>query len=157
MAVDQMEHEQILPRAGWVEHDPVEVWNNTREVIGGALGRGNLSSGHIQALGITNQRETTVVWDRATGPATHFEFQHAEVHAPIMLRSPFASMLRDGVDEVRRDLTKPDGEDEWPVFAELREAGMTDWLGRVFPFGELTPRVPGPADTESAAQLWVVF
>jgi glycerol kinase len=67
VAVDQMEHEQIFPRAGWVEHDPVEVWNNTREVIGGALGKANLSSSNIKALGITNQRETAVVWDRSTG------------------------------------------------------------------------------------------
>jgi glycerol kinase len=67
VSVDQMEHEQILPRAGWVEHDPVEVWNNTREVIGGALGKANLSASHVRALGITNQRETTVVWDRNTG------------------------------------------------------------------------------------------
>ena len=71
IAVDQMEHEQILPRAGWVEHDPVEVWNNTREVIGGALGKGNLSSAQIQGLGITNQRETAVVWDRNTGEPVH--------------------------------------------------------------------------------------
>jgi glycerol kinase len=71
VAVDQMEHEQVLPRAGWVEHDPLEVWNNTREVIGGALGRANLSSAHIQALGITNQRETAVVWDRETGEPVH--------------------------------------------------------------------------------------
>jgi glycerol kinase len=67
VAVDQIEHEQIFPRAGWVEHDPLEVWNNTREVIGGAMGRGNLNSAQIKALGITNQRETAVVWDRNTG------------------------------------------------------------------------------------------
>jgi glycerol kinase len=67
VSVDQMEHEQVLPRAGWVEHDPIEVWNNTREVIGGALARANLSSSHISALGITNQRETAVVWERSTG------------------------------------------------------------------------------------------
>jgi glycerol kinase len=67
VAVDQIEHEQIFPRAGWVEHDPLEVWNNTREVIGGAMGRGNLNSSQIKALGITNQRETAVVWDRSTG------------------------------------------------------------------------------------------
>ncbi|HEX2174691.1 MAG TPA: glycerol kinase GlpK [Nocardioidaceae bacterium] len=67
VSVDQMEHEQVLPRAGWVEHDPIEVWNNTREVIGGALARANLNSSHISALGITNQRETAVVWERSTG------------------------------------------------------------------------------------------
>src|SRR5262245_32082471 len=63
----QMEHEQIFPRAGWVEHNPIEVWNNTREVIGGALSKANLNSSNIKAVGITNQRETAVVWDKNTG------------------------------------------------------------------------------------------
>ena len=67
VSVDQMEHEQIFPRAGWVEHNPTEVWNNTRQVIGGALSKANLNSGNIKAVGITNQRETTVVWDKTTG------------------------------------------------------------------------------------------
>jgi len=67
ISVDQKEHEQIFPRAGWVEHDPLEVWNNTREVIGGALSKANLNSGNIKAVGITNQRETAVVWDKTTG------------------------------------------------------------------------------------------
>jgi glycerol kinase len=71
VSADQMEHEQILPRAGWVEHDPVEVWNNTREVVGGALARANLDASDIRALGITNQRETAVVWDRSTGRPVH--------------------------------------------------------------------------------------
>src|SRR5680860_455663 len=67
VAIDQKEHEQIFPRAGWVEHDAVEIWNNTRDVIGGALAKANLNSSNIKAVGITNQRETTLVWDRATG------------------------------------------------------------------------------------------
>ena len=67
VSVAQMEHEQIFPRAGWVEHDPVEIWNNTREVIGSALSKANLNSSNIKAVGITNQRETAVVWDRASG------------------------------------------------------------------------------------------
>ncbi|GAB3665636.1 glycerol kinase GlpK [Nocardioides korecus] len=67
VSVDQIEHEQIFPRAGWVEHDPIEIWNNTREVIGGALGKANLNSKNIEAVGITNQRETAVVWEKATG------------------------------------------------------------------------------------------
>ncbi len=66
-AVDQREHEQIHPRAGWVEHDPREVWRRTREVIGGALAGSGTEAGEIAAIGITNQRETTVVWDRETG------------------------------------------------------------------------------------------
>ncbi|MFY9915660.1 MAG: glycerol kinase GlpK [Nocardioidaceae bacterium] len=71
VSVDQKEHEQIFPRAGWVEHDPIEVWNNTREVIGGALSKANLNSGNIKAVGITNQRETAVVWDRTNGQPVH--------------------------------------------------------------------------------------
>ncbi|MGH3386548.1 MAG: glycerol kinase GlpK [Nocardioidaceae bacterium] len=71
IAVDQMEHEQIFPRAGWVEHDAIEIWNNTRKVIGGAMGKANLSASHIAAVGITNQRETAVVWDKTTGQPVH--------------------------------------------------------------------------------------
>ncbi|THJ67082.1 glycerol kinase GlpK [Arthrobacter echini] len=67
----QKEHEQIFPRAGWVEHDPAEIWNNTREVIGQALSTANLTRHDIAAVGITNQRETAVVWDRTTGKAVY--------------------------------------------------------------------------------------
>ena len=63
----QLEHEQIFPRAGWVEHDPMEIWNNTREVIGQALSKANITRHDIAAIGITNQRETAVVWDKNTG------------------------------------------------------------------------------------------
>jgi len=67
VSVDQREHRQILPRAGWVEHDPLEIWATTREVVAGALARANVTASNIAAVGITNQRETTVVWDRYTG------------------------------------------------------------------------------------------
>lgn len=67
VSVGQKEHEQILPRAGWVEHDAAEIWRNVQEVIGVALSRGDLTRHHISGIGITNQRETTVVWDRRTG------------------------------------------------------------------------------------------
>ncbi len=63
----QLEHRQIFPKPGWVEHDPAEIWRNTREVIGQALARANITRHDIAAIGITNQRETTVVWDRRTG------------------------------------------------------------------------------------------
>ncbi|MGJ9405904.1 glycerol kinase GlpK [Nesterenkonia aurantiaca] len=63
----QKEHEQIFPKPGWVEHDPMEIWTNTREVIGNALSKSNLTRHDIAAVGITNQRETTVVWDKNTG------------------------------------------------------------------------------------------
>ncbi|GGN86887.1 glycerol kinase GlpK [Nocardia rhizosphaerihabitans] len=63
----QREHRQIFPKPGWVEHDPAEVWRNTEWVLGAALGNSGCSAGDLAAIGITNQRETTVVWDRATG------------------------------------------------------------------------------------------
>jgi glycerol kinase len=65
--VDQMEHEQIFPKPGWVEHDPLEIWENTCRVIKGAMGKVGAFSKQIAAIGITNQRETAVVWDRKTG------------------------------------------------------------------------------------------
>ncbi|HZW40684.1 MAG TPA: glycerol kinase GlpK, partial [Agromyces sp.] len=67
VASGQLEHEQIFPKAGWVEHDPMEIWRNTREVIGNALGKADLTRHDIAAVGITNQRETAVVWDKNTG------------------------------------------------------------------------------------------
>lgn len=72
VAVDQREHTQILPRPGWVEHDPVEILDKTEEVVVGALWKAGLTTSDLIAVGITNQRETTVVWDRATGlPVTN--------------------------------------------------------------------------------------
>ncbi|VVJ18792.1 Glycerol kinase (EC [Amycolatopsis camponoti] len=67
IARHQLEHEQILPKPGWVEHDATEIWERTRSVIATALTKANLTVGDLAALGITNQRETTVVWNRRTG------------------------------------------------------------------------------------------
>ena len=58
----QLEHEQILPKAGWVEHNPVEIWERTASVIQSALNKTKLSATDLAALGITNQRETALVW-----------------------------------------------------------------------------------------------
>jgi glycerol kinase len=71
VAVDQLEHQQIFPKAGWVEHDASEIWVNTRQVCGGALARADLDASSIAAVGITNQRETTVIWDKSTGEPIH--------------------------------------------------------------------------------------
>ncbi|MCP2260457.1 glycerol kinase [Streptoalloteichus tenebrarius] len=71
VAADQVEHRQIFPSAGWVEHDPEEVWENTRRVTAGALAKADLVTEDLVTVGITNQRETTVVWDRATGKPVH--------------------------------------------------------------------------------------
>ncbi len=67
VARHQLEHEQILPRAGWVEHDPVEIWERTRTVVTATLNTHRLSAGDLAAVGMANQRETTVVWNRRTG------------------------------------------------------------------------------------------
>jgi glycerol kinase len=64
---DQQEHRQSYPQPGWVEHSPIEIWTRTQEVLHGALLKGNINSADVAALGITNQRETTLVWDKTTG------------------------------------------------------------------------------------------
>jgi glycerol kinase len=67
ISVDQMEHEQIYPQAGWVEHDPMEIWARTQDVLKAAVAKAGAKDGDIAAIGVTNQRETTVVWDKNTG------------------------------------------------------------------------------------------
>ncbi len=67
----QLEHRQIMPQAGWVEHDAAEIWDRTQEVISGALKQANILGSDLAAVGITNQRETTVAWDVTTGVPLH--------------------------------------------------------------------------------------
>jgi len=67
VAVSQMEHAQIYPQPGWVEHDPLEIWRNTETVVATAMRSAQLQPKDLAAIGITNQRETTVVWDRRSG------------------------------------------------------------------------------------------
>ena len=67
VATGQREHEQIFPRAGWVEHDAAEIWTNTSAVIGEALEAAGIDASEVAGIGITNQRETAIVWDRSTG------------------------------------------------------------------------------------------
>ncbi len=67
VSVAQKEHKQIYPKPGWVEHDPVEIWRNTAAVIAGALEQKGLSQTDLAGVGITNQRETTILWDRRSG------------------------------------------------------------------------------------------
>jgi glycerol kinase len=71
VAVDQKEHEQIFPKPGWVEHDATEIWDRSQEVMAGALHKAGLSASDLAAIGITNQRETAVVWDKTTGQPIH--------------------------------------------------------------------------------------
>jgi glycerol kinase len=71
VAVDQKEHRQIFPRPGWVEHDAEEIWANVVEVVAGALARLSIGASDLACVGITNQRETTLLWDKASGKPIH--------------------------------------------------------------------------------------
>ena len=93
----QLETSQIFPRSGWVEHDPVEIWNNTRTVIDLALEQASLSASDIAAIGITNQRETSVIWDRETG---------IPVYNAIVWQDTRTQSIIDRIAE--KNLTEPD-------------------------------------------------
>jgi len=97
VGLDQKEHEQIFPRPGWVEHNPAEIWQNTREVIRGALANAGLAGSDLAAVGITNQRETTVLWDKHTGKP----YTNAVVWQCTR------------TDEICRDLTRPKGQNRF--------------------------------------------
>lgn len=71
VSVDQKEHEQIFPKPGWVEHDANEIWANVQEVVAGAVTKAGITRDDIKAIGITNQRETTLLWDKNTGEPVH--------------------------------------------------------------------------------------
>src|ERR1700676_1671997 len=88
----QKEHKQIFPKPGWVEHDPIEIWQNTQEVAGAALGRAGLGPGDLAAVGITNQRETTILWDRRSGKPLH----NALVWQDTRVDQLVAQYARDG-------------------------------------------------------------
>jgi glycerol kinase len=94
----QLEHEQILPRAGWVEHNPIEIWERTTSVLMSTLNATNLSSKDIVALGITNQRETTLVWNRHTGRP----YYNAIVWQDTRTDRIAAALDRDGRGDVIR-------------------------------------------------------
>ncbi len=71
IASDQKEHKQIYPQPGWVEHDPLEIWQNTQEVMSSTLQKSGIRANEISAVGITNQRETAVLWEKSTGKSVH--------------------------------------------------------------------------------------
>ncbi|KLL09986.1 MULTISPECIES: glycerol kinase GlpK [Protofrankia] len=94
----QLEHAQILPRAGWVEHDPVEIWERTAAVVAAALTDAGLGAADLAALGVTNQRETTIVWDPRTGRPYH----NAIVWQDTRTDRIVAALERDGRGQVIR-------------------------------------------------------
>ncbi|MDC7339822.1 glycerol kinase GlpK [Streptomyces lydicus] len=71
VSVDQKEHEQIFPKPGWVEHDAAEIWTNVQQVVDSAVEKAGITAADVKAIGITNQRETTVLWDKNTGEPVH--------------------------------------------------------------------------------------
>ena len=101
VSVAQKEHEQIYPRPGWVEHDPLEIWRNTEAVIGESLAAKGLKPSDLAAVGVTNQRETTVVWDRATGEPVHNALVWQDTRVDVMARGYAA----DGGADRFRDRT----------------------------------------------------
>jgi glycerol kinase len=103
-SVDQREHEQIHPRAGWVEHDALEIWGRTREVLGGALARSDAEAGDVVAIGITNQRETAVVWDRETGQPIHNAIVWQDTRTDALVRELAGER---GVDRLRERVGLP--------------------------------------------------
>jgi glycerol kinase len=98
VARHQLEHAQILPRPGWVEHDPAEIWERTRTVVEQALATANLRTADLAALGLTNQRETTLVWNRRTGRP----YGHAIVWQDTRTDRIAAALDRDGRGDVIR-------------------------------------------------------
>ncbi|BCB80954.1 hypothetical protein Pflav_073640 [Phytohabitans flavus] len=94
----QLEHEQILPRAGWVEHNPLEIWERTNAVIRTAMNNLGLHASDLSALGITNQRETSIVWDRRTGRP----YYNAIVWQDTRTDQIAAALDRDGRGDVIR-------------------------------------------------------
>jgi glycerol kinase len=97
----QREFQQIFPQPGWVEHDPAEIWESQLAVAVEALARAGLPASELAALGITNQRETTIVWDRATGlPVTN-----AIVWQDRRTADACARLKRDGLEPLFRDKT----------------------------------------------------
>ncbi|MDV6014558.1 glycerol kinase GlpK [Haloechinothrix sp. LS1_15] len=94
----QLEHEQILPQAGWVEHNPTEIWERTRAVITSAMNKADLSAADLAAIGVTNQRETTVVWNRTTGRP----YCNAIVWQDTRTDKIASALERDGKGEIIR-------------------------------------------------------
>jgi glycerol kinase len=86
VSVAQKEHHHIYPRPGWVEHDPEEIWRNVEFVVERALAEARLEASDLVALGIANQRETTLVWDRATGQALHNAINWQDTRTDHMVR-----------------------------------------------------------------------
>jgi len=92
VVIDQKEHGQVYPKPGWVEHNPLEIWERTQAVIAGALKKSGVEANDLAVVGVTNQRETTVVWDKATGQPVY----NAIVWQDTRTAGICAELARDG-------------------------------------------------------------
>ncbi len=113
----QMEHRQILPQAGYVEHDAAEIWERTQEVITGALKQANILGSDLAAIGITNQRETTVAWDVTTGRPLH--------NAIVWQDTRTADYLATFSQQIRDEITHKTGLAIAPYFAGSKMRWLT--------------------------------
>lgn len=104
VSVDQKEHEQILPKPGWVEHDAAEIWTNVQEVVDSAVEKAGITSADVKAIGITNQRETTVLWDKATGEPVHNAIVWQDTRTDALCRELGRNV---GKDRFRRETGLP--------------------------------------------------
>jgi glycerol kinase len=86
VSVAQKEHRRVFPRPGWVEHDPEEIWRNVEEVVQGALDKASLSVADLVGLGIANQRESTILWERDTGNPVHNEINWQDTRTDQLVR-----------------------------------------------------------------------
>lgn len=101
VSVAQKEHKQIFPAPGWVEHDPEEIWSSTQEVVAQAMGSADLKPDDLAAIGITNQRETTIVWNRKTGRPIY----NALVWQDTRVEDAVAEFSKDGGQDRFREQT----------------------------------------------------
>jgi glycerol kinase len=104
VASAQTEHRQIYPRPGWVEHDPAEIWQRTQEVVQRALAKSGLTRDQIASIGITNQRETTVVWERRSGKPIHNAIVWQDTRTDLIINE---LARRDGQDRFRQQTGLP--------------------------------------------------
>ncbi|WP_171171300.1 glycerol kinase GlpK [Streptomyces sp. I05A-00742] len=104
VSVDQKEHEQIFPKPGWVEHDANEIWTNVQEVVAGAVEKAGITAADVKAIGITNQRETTLMWDKTTGEPVYNAIVWQDTRTDALCRELGRNV---GQDRFRRETGLP--------------------------------------------------
>ncbi|MCT9097013.1 glycerol kinase GlpK [Haloarchaeobius sp. HME9146] len=145
-------HEQIYPEPGWVEHDPMEIWENTKEVVTRALTEAGVEAEQLEALGITNQRETTLIWDPETGKPIHNALvwqdrrttdrvevlqeedkvewirEKTGLEADAYFSATKAEWLLDNADPIKMERSRPQDVRDRAEAGELRMGTIDSWL-----------------------------